>query len=104
MQSLLENAVLYSGAESRVVVGARATHRALRVWVEDEGPGVAPDEHDAVFEKFYRGRMATTAPSGTGLGLAIAREVVRAHGGALQVEDVAPHGARFVVTLPIEET
>lgn len=100
-QNLLENAMLYAGAESGVTVGARGTHRALRVWVEDEGPGVAPDEHDAVFDKFYRGREAAAAPSGTGLGLAITREIVRAHGGTVHVDDVRPHGARFVITLPV---
>jgi two-component system sensor histidine kinase KdpD len=105
LQSLLENAVLYAGPEARITVGARATHRALRLWVEDEGPGVAPDEHEAVFDKFHRGRQAGAAvPSGTGLGLAIAREIVRAHGGTVQVEDVTPHGARFVVTLPVDES
>jgi two-component system sensor histidine kinase KdpD len=103
MQNLLENAVLYSGAETRVTVGARETHLALRIWVEDEGPGVPADEREAVFDKFYRGRGAgAAAPSGTGLGLAITREIVRAHGGTVHVEDVTPHGARFVVTLPTD--
>jgi len=102
--SLLENAVLYAGPWSRITVEARATHRALRLCVEDEGPGLARDEHEAVFEEFYRGRRAGAAvPSGTGHGLAIAREIVRAHGGTVQVEDVSPQGARFVVTLPMEE-
>ncbi len=105
LQSLLENAVLYAGTDAAITVGARATHRALRLWVEDEGPGLAPDEHEAVFEKFYRGRTAgASVPSGTGLGLAIAREIVRAHGGTVQVEDVAPHGARFVIALPVEKS
>jgi two-component system sensor histidine kinase VicK len=54
-----------------------------------------------VFEKFYRGRQTgTQAPSGTGLGLAITREIVRAHGGTIHIEDVSPHGARFMITLP----
>ena len=102
MQNLLENAVLYGG-DGAITVGARATHRMVRIWVEDEGPGVPADEHDAVFEKFYRGRGAgATAPSGTGLGLAITREIVRAHGGTVRVEDVRPHGARFVMTLPAD--
>jgi two-component system, OmpR family, sensor histidine kinase KdpD len=105
MQSLLENALLYAGPGAPITVGARESHIAVRVWVEDEGPGVAADEHDAVFEKFYRGRKAgALVPSGTGLGLAITREIVRAHGGTIRVEDVRPHGARFVVTLPTERT
>ena len=50
---------------------------------------------------FYRGRQTgAKAPSGTGLGLAITREIVRAHGGTVYVEDVHPRGARFVVELP----
>jgi two-component system, OmpR family, sensor histidine kinase KdpD len=105
VQNLLENAMLYSGAGTTVTVGARETHRALRVWVEDEGPGLAADEHEAVFDKFYRGRGAgAAAPSGTGLGLAITREIVRAHGGTVHVEDVVPRGARFVITLPTDGT
>jgi two-component system sensor histidine kinase KdpD len=105
VQNLLENAMLYAGAGTTVTVGARESHRALRVWVEDEGPGVAAAEYEAVFEKFYRGRGAgAAAPSGTGLGLAITREIVRAHGGTVHVEDVVPHGARFVITLPTDGT
>jgi len=46
------------------------------------------------------GSAPADTPSGTGLGLAIAREIVRSHGGTIRVEDVVPHGARFVITLP----
>jgi signal transduction histidine kinase len=71
------------------------------MWVQDEGPGIPAEEHEAVFEKFFRGRRTgQKAPSGTGLGLAITREIVRAHGGSVYIEDVAPHGARFVIDLP----
>ncbi len=102
VQNLLENAVLYAGGDAAVTVGARETQRAVRFWVEDEGPGVATDEHEAVFEKFYRGRgTGTKVPSGTGLGLAITREIVHSHGGSIHVEDVKPHGARFVIVLPV---
>jgi len=100
IQNLLENALLYAH-ESPVTIGARGWNQGVRLWVEDQGPGVPPDEHEAVFEKFYRGqRTGGHAPSGTGLGLAIAREIVRSHGGTIRVEDVVPHGARFVITLP----
>jgi two-component system sensor histidine kinase KdpD len=96
---LLRNALTYSGAGGRVGVGARATPNEVEVWVEDDGPGIAPDERERVFEKFYRGRTATGS-SGTGLGLAIAREIARVHGGRIWVEDVIPHGARFMISLP----
>jgi len=96
---LLRNALNYGGAGSRVGVGARAIPNDVEVWVEDDGPGIAPDERERVFEKFYRGRTATGS-SGTGLGLAIAREIARVHGGRIWVEDVIPHGARFMISLP----
>jgi signal transduction histidine kinase len=55
-----------------------------------------------VFEKFYRGRPSgERVVSGTGLGLAIAREIVHGHGGEISIEDVRPHGARFVIVLPV---
>jgi two-component system sensor histidine kinase KdpD len=101
VQNLLENALLHGGEDGDVTVGAREWHEGVRLWIEDQGPGVPPDEHEAVFEKFYRGRPSgERVVSGTGLGLAIAREIVHAHGGAITVEDVKPHGARFVIVLP----
>jgi len=100
IQSLLENALLYAG-DGAITVGARVEQDGVVVWVEDHGPGVSPGEKEAVFEKFYRGRSTVgQAPTGTGLGLSIAREIVRSHGGKIQVEDVSPHGARFVIVLP----
>jgi len=99
IQNLLENALLYT--EGPVTVGAHAWNEGVRLWVQDQGPGIPADEHEAVFAKFYRGTRpeGRRSPSGTGLGLAIAREIVLAHGGTIAVEDVVPHGARFVITL-----
>jgi len=102
VQNLLENALLHGGEDGEVTVGARGWNEGVRLWIEDQGPGVPRDEHEAVFEKFYRGRPSgERVVSGTGLGRAIAREIVNAHGGAVGVEDVKPHGARFVIVLPI---
>ena len=100
-QNLVENALLYAGESSPVRVGARAAPDSVEMWVEDEGPGVAPEERERVFEKFYRSvRVHTKAPSGTGLGLSITLEIVKAHGGGIRVEQAHPTGARFVVSLP----
>ncbi len=103
LENLMENALTYSGpGEPPVRVGASIVAGELRMWVEDAGPGISPEEKPRIFEKFYRGESAEIAPSGTGLGLAISREIVRFHGGQVFVEDVHPHGARFVVALPLE--
>jgi signal transduction histidine kinase len=72
------------------------------MWVEDEGPGIPPEERGRVFDKFYRGKAAATA-SGTGIGLAITSEIVRFHGGRVWIESVLPHGVRFVIALPKAE-
>jgi two-component system sensor histidine kinase KdpD len=96
---LVENALAYSPPDAPVIVGA-SQREDVRVWVEDSGPGIDDAEKPRVFEKFYRGAASPDVPTGTGLGLAIAREIVRSHDGTLVVEDVEPHGARFVLTLP----
>jgi signal transduction histidine kinase len=72
--------------------------------VEDSGPGVSPEERAHIFEKFFRGSAANSAPAGTGLGLAIAAEIIRFHRGRIRVEDVQPHGAQFLITLPRQDT
>jgi two-component system sensor histidine kinase KdpD len=101
LNNLIENALLYSSPGTDVVVGARSTDGAVELWVVDSGPGVPDSDKPHIFEKFYRGTAAAGVPSGTGLGLAITREIVRTHGGTTTVEDVLPHGARFVLTLPL---
>ena len=103
LQHLLENALVYVPPAATICFGAQATEREIRLWVEDDGPGIPPDEHQRIFEKFYRGTTSRTSPQGAGLGLAIAAEIVRFHQGRLWVEDVAPHGARFIIALPRSE-
>ena len=103
LENLLANALAYSPQECTVRVGASADESSVRMWVEDEGPGIPPDERERVFEKFYRGEASAASSSGTGLGLAVTREIVRFHAGRIWVEDVTPHGARFVVSLPRQE-
>lgn len=102
LQHLLENALAYAPAQTPVTVGAGSLPHEVRMWIEDNGPGIPAGERERIFEQFYRGSTADHVPSGTGLGLAIAAEIVRYHGGRLWVEDVHPHGARFVIAMPRE--
>jgi two-component system sensor histidine kinase KdpD len=102
LQGLVENALLY-GAGGEVRVGADLDRGEVTVWVEDDGPGVPPEERAHVFEKFFRGKEARArVPAGTGLGLAIAREIVVAHGGTVDLGTSASGGARFSIHLPAE--
>ena len=69
----------------------------------DHGAGVAPEDRERIFEKFYRGKHgATLAVRGTGLGLAVARQLVEAHGGTIGVRSIISQGSTFWVRLPVE--
>ncbi|MEN6371836.1 MAG: ATP-binding protein [Armatimonadota bacterium] len=103
VENLLTNALTYSPKDSTVRMNASVDETSIRIWVEDQGPGIPPEERDKIFEKFYRGESSSRYTSGTGLGLAVTREIAKFHGGRVWVEDVVPHGARFVISLPLEE-
>lgn len=109
LYTLLDNAAKYSRAGTRIGVFAEsAGDDSVRLCVEDEGPGVAPELRERVFDKFFRamrdGDAGAPNPTGTGLGLAIAKGIVEAHGGRIHIEDTrGGRGARVVVTLPVGE-
>ena len=68
--------------------------------VQDNGPGVAPEQQGLIFEKFRQGGDAAFRPQGTGLGLPISRQIIEHFGGRLWIETPADGGARFVFELP----
>ena len=97
--NLLDNAVKYGPTGQTVRVSVRgAQDGGVVIAVDDEGPGVAPDDRERIWRPFTRGSK-TLANGGSGIGLTIVREVVGAHGGTAHVESSASGGARFVVTL-----
>jgi len=102
LDNLLENAAKYTPAGSRVSISARAEGGSLTLIVEDDGPGLPAGDQDRLFEKFQRGRSESEV-AGAGLGLAICRAIARAHGGDIRAANRTEGGARFEVTLPIEE-
>jgi signal transduction histidine kinase len=96
--NLVTNAFRYGQAPVRV--HAHVVDGAVRVSVEDSGPGVAHELEDSLFERFTRAGVSRDRVAGTGLGLAIARAYARAHRGDVRYERGQPNGARFVVDLP----
>lgn len=109
--NLISNAIRYSdqGGEVTVVVGKTLmTDEGLRapeafVRVKDEGCGIAPEEHDKIFERFYRVDKSRSKESGgTGLGLAIAKHAANFHGADIAVESALGHGSVFTVRFPLE--
>ena len=99
--NLADNADRHGGGLVRVIVEREDGWAGFAV--EDSGPGVAPEERDKVFERFFRGRAAGMRGTGegSGLGLSLVREHVGLHGGRVWVEDRDGGGARFVVRLPV---
>jgi signal transduction histidine kinase len=93
LDNLIENALVYSPAGTRVLLETAAANGVATVAVEDNGPGIAPDELPRVVERFYRGRGA--AAPGTGLGLAIVHEIATRWGGRLELE--SDGGTRAIV-------
>jgi signal transduction histidine kinase len=97
--NLIDNAVKYGPAGQTVGVSLRLTGDRARVVVDDEGPGVAVQDAERVWEPFHRLADCAQAHGGTGIGLAIVRQLTALHGGRAWVER-GPAGARFVVEIP----
>lgn len=99
LTNLLDNAERHAGGA--VLVSVRGRGSAVRLEVEDAGPGVPPELREQIFERFARGVMAGSRgdDTGSGLGLALVREHVHRLGGRVWVEDRSPRGSRFVVEL-----
>jgi signal transduction histidine kinase len=98
LTNLLANAIRHAPEGSTVTVRARALEQQVRFEIADPGPGIAPEHHERIFEKFYR--VPGTARGGSGLGLSVAKELVEAHGGAIGVESEVGRGATFWFTVP----
>jgi len=96
--NLMENALKF--ATTSVVVGVRAVDDRVELHVDDDGPGIAPEDLPRVFERLYTSRTVPGRTLGTGIGLAIVRELTLAMGGDARVEPIDAEGTRFVVTFP----
>jgi signal transduction histidine kinase len=100
--NLVDNAVKYSPQGGRVELRVRSVNGSCQIEVADEGLGIPPDEHERIFEKFYRlDPQQTQGVGGSGLGLYICRELVERMNGRLNVESEPGKGSRFTVELPL---
>ncbi|WP_224361052.1 ATP-binding protein [Hyalangium versicolor] len=101
LQNLITNAIHHAKDKGQVVVRAvrltRPDGDAVKITVQDDGPGIPPDEVHLVFDRYRHG------PKGTGLGLAICKEFVELHGGEIWAENSPEGGCIFVFTLPMAQ-
>ena len=103
--NLLDNAIKYSPSGATVEVMMTDEPGKHIISVVDQGPGIALDAVESIFERFYRGdaarvRAEGSVTDGAGLGLAIARRIAVAHGGTLVVVSSRPGRTEFRTTLP----
>jgi signal transduction histidine kinase len=98
---LLDNAIKYSPQGGLIIIQGRARQEDVIVSVVDEGIGIAPEDLNRLFDKYFRSRYSQhNQIIGTGLGLPISRSIIEAHGGHMWAESSLGHGSTFYFTLP----
>jgi signal transduction histidine kinase len=100
LANLIINAIRYAPQGTPILVAAHRRGDELRIEVRDHGPGIAAEDRQRIFDKFFRGHNAD-GTAGSGLGLAIARSLVTLHGGTLEYEENPGGGSAFVTVLPL---
>lgn len=101
VHNLISNAIVYSPKGSRVGIGVTSAEGVVEIAVTDQGIGIAAEELDRVFERFYRIDPARSRHTGgTGLGLSIVKHVVQNHGGDVRVWSQPGYGSTFTIRLP----
>jgi signal transduction histidine kinase len=98
--NLLSNACKFT-EEGEIRVCAYTKDNAIIISIADPGPGIAPENHELIFEAFRQTKDGLRKREGTGLGLPISRRLAEAHGGRVWVESALGHGATFYVALPL---
>ena len=102
VHNLVENAINYSPEKTRVTISAKLESQIIEILVKDQGIGIADENLDRIFERFYRVDPARSrATGGTGLGLSIVKHVVKNHGGDVKVWSAPGVGSTFAIRLPI---
>jgi signal transduction histidine kinase len=102
LENLVSNAIRYSPACGAIRMSARSEAGFLYVDLDDEGPGIKPEERERVFEAFVRGSLSREG-EGSGLGLYIVRSVIQGHGWEVRAGASPSGGGRFTVEIPVRE-
>jgi len=104
LTNLLDNAIKYSDAEKEINVRLTQTGAFVAIAVTDRGVGIAAEEHEKIFEKFYRvGASLVHDVKGSGLGLSLVKHIVVAHQGRITVRSKPGEGSTFTIHLPVAD-
>jgi signal transduction histidine kinase len=106
MMNLMRNAVEHTPRASKLALGSQVEGDDaggwVRLWVRDEGPGIALEDQERLFERFARGRIGKRTTGGAGLGLSIVKAIAEAHGGTVEVESLPGRGSKFSLVVPLD--
>jgi two-component system sensor histidine kinase BaeS len=97
LANLLANALRYSPASGTISLTGETDGKNILITVQDDGPGIPPDDLAHIFERFYK----STDSGGMGLGLAIAKHLVEAHSGSITAENAPVRGTIMRISLPL---
>jgi signal transduction histidine kinase len=103
ISNLIANAIKYSPTKDKVILHMSEGEKSARIWVEDEGNGIAPEHQEEIFKRFYRVPDVSDSVSGMGVGLFLCKAIIEGHGGKLWVESEVGKGSKFYFTLPYAE-
>jgi signal transduction histidine kinase len=99
LTNVLDNALKFGSATQTVLVSAAREGPVVRIAIEDEGPGIAPELRDRVWARYFRANGGSET-AGAGIGLWVVHDIVVRAGGRVHIEDAASGGARIVIDLP----
>jgi two-component system phosphate regulon sensor histidine kinase PhoR len=101
--NLIDNAIKYAADGKRIEVATRAVGDRILITVRDHGPGIDAEEHERIFERFYRAKAVRLKPiRGSGIGLALVERIATAHRGGVKVDSAPGKGSTFTLWLPAE--
>jgi signal transduction histidine kinase len=104
LHNILDNAAKFSGKEKDIHVEVSLEQDMVKIAVRDKGVGIPENEQKKIFEKFYRGKQASSvAPTGTGLGLTLVKHIMEAHRGDVVVQSQLGEGSRVSLILPVDK-
>jgi signal transduction histidine kinase len=102
LHNILDNAAKFSSGEKNIHVEASHEENLVKITIRDKGVGIPENEQKKIFEKFYRGKHASSvAPTGTGLGLTLAKHIMEAHGGDVVIQSRPGKGSSVSLILPV---
>jgi two-component system phosphate regulon sensor histidine kinase PhoR len=101
--NLIDNAIKYAGDGKKIALSLHKRDDRIVLSVRDWGPGIDPEEHERIFERFYRAKAIRLKPiRGSGIGLALVRHIARAHHGDVEVSSAPGKGSTFSIWIPID--